>query len=1174
MSLRTYAFVLCVLFLRWASAQDITWESINVPGAWEKSGISEAEGYDGHAWYRTWVLPDKDCFKSHERNLYQESVGITVRGLADSHEVFVNGRKIGIGGKMPPVFESGRELNLRHKIPPKVLLPEAWNEIVFHVFNNSDEGGFTSEPPVITTYSRECQMAGAWQIYFGADPPQFIGIRTEKPFESAFSDFQQATTGLEEAVVLNPGPRLSPDKAATKLKTVNDLVCELLVHEPLVAQPTHFSFDARGRLWVANYRQYPYPAGVKVLSRDQYYRSIFDKVPPAPPNHDIGRDSVTIHEDRNGDGYFDHHKEFVSGLNMVTSALRGHEGVWVLNPPYLLFYPDVDGDDIPDSSPIVHLSGFGLEDTHSTANSLTWGPDGWLYGGQGSTTTSKVKRPGLDSLSKPVSAEGAMVWRYHPQTRHYEIFATGGGNLWGLEFDSHGRLFSGTNAGGSRGYHYVQGGIHGKASSNRAKYGPSRHPFSFGELMAMPSTNPIPRFSHIAAVVEGTALPSIYSGDLFCIDPLHSKVIDARRLPVGSSFKTTDRGDVLTSEDEAFRPVFISNAPDGSLFLADFYDFYIAHGQHYQSQIDNTTGRIYRLRGKETSLEDDVKLHVKPNTELVGLLSHPNKWHRQMAVRLLGERKALDVVPRLQSIIKHEEGQAALNALWALHQITGLDESVSQLALGHSFGPVREWTIRLHGDVGQVPASLVETFEILAQEDENLHVLSQLACTARRLPTRQSLRLVESLLRRGPDVARDPYLPLLIWWALEECVHNDAQKVLRLFQDKEIWDKPIVRNTILSRIMRRWAASGKHSDLVMCAALLEQAPSKEHAKHLLAGFSDAYEGRAMAHLPDELLAAMSRFGDAPLLVRLKQGQKEAYEQSIRALKDPSIDLTTRLSLVRALGELKVEQAIPVLFELASSDEASTAKAAFSALATFDNESIAAKTVVILPRLDESVRSSALMLMTERVEAIQMLLSAIEEKDIALSLIPDEIISLLRQYQNEDVRAHVDKIFPRSQRDLKHNAQDEVERLKKIIMIGGGNAYQGEVIFGKKCSACHTLFFKGGRVGPDLTLYQRDNLSTMLNSIVHPSAEIREGYEYQMVMTHDGRSVGGFIIEHGIQNVVVRGLDGENLVLAQNTIEEILPVGRSLMPDGLMDDLSDKQICDLFAFLQRSQPITQ
>jgi putative heme-binding domain-containing protein len=92
--------------------------------------------------------------------------------------------------------------------------------------------------------------------------------------------------------------------------------------------------------------------------------------------------------------------------------------------------------------------------------------------------------------------------------------------------------------------------------------------------------------------------------------------------------------------------------------------------------------------------------------------------------------------------------------------------------------------------------------------------------------------------------------------------------------------------------------------------------------------------------------------------------------------------------------------------------------------------------------------------------------------------------------------------------------------------------------------------------------------------VHPNAEIREGYEDQMAITADGRSVGGFVVDRDPQIVVMRWLDGENVVLEQEEIEELAPVGRSLMPDGLLDDLSDQQIRDLFQFLRRSQPVTK
>ena len=118
--------------------------------------------------------------------------------------------------------------------------------------------------------------------------------------------------------------------------------------------------------------------GLKVLSRDIFWRVVYDKIPPPPP-HPIGsefrgKDIISIHEDTQGNGVFDKHTVFLDGMNIVTSVALGRGGVWVLNPPYLLFYPTKDNADSPTGDPVVHLQGFGLEDTHSCASSLRWGP--------------------------------------------------------------------------------------------------------------------------------------------------------------------------------------------------------------------------------------------------------------------------------------------------------------------------------------------------------------------------------------------------------------------------------------------------------------------------------------------------------------------------------------------------------------------------------------------------------------------------------------------------------------------------------------------------------------------------------------------------------------------------------------------------------------------------------
>ena len=212
-----------------------------------------------------------------------------------------------------------------------------------------------------------------------------------------------------------PGKRVPPSRIARRARDRRRPHHRAAPHEPQVAQPTHVSFDARGRMWVSQYRQYPYPAGVKMLSRDQYYRSKYDKTPPAPPYHDRGADIISVHADTDGDGTFDsaqeHPRRPQHGQRRATrlGRLLGHAHAL----PALL--PGRRRRRHSGSCPEVRLAGFGLEDTHSVANGLAWGPDGWLYGGQGSTTTSRVTRPDVDKKdAEGVYNEGCMVWRYHP----------------------------------------------------------------------------------------------------------------------------------------------------------------------------------------------------------------------------------------------------------------------------------------------------------------------------------------------------------------------------------------------------------------------------------------------------------------------------------------------------------------------------------------------------------------------------------------------------------------------------------------------------------------------------------------------------------------------------------------------------------------------------------------
>ena len=166
----------------------------------------------------------------------------------------------------------------------------------------------------------------------------------------------------------------APDVAASRMMPADGLAVNLYAAEPDVRQPILVKFDDRGRLWTIQYLQYPTPAGLKRVKVDRWSRTVYSRIPEPPPKGPRGHDRITICEDTDGDGRADRFKDFVTGLNLCTGLAFGHGGVYVLQVPYLLFYPDRDRDDVPDGEPEVLLSGFGMEDAQSLGQPPHLGP--------------------------------------------------------------------------------------------------------------------------------------------------------------------------------------------------------------------------------------------------------------------------------------------------------------------------------------------------------------------------------------------------------------------------------------------------------------------------------------------------------------------------------------------------------------------------------------------------------------------------------------------------------------------------------------------------------------------------------------------------------------------------------------------------------------------------------
>jgi putative heme-binding domain-containing protein len=621
------------------------------------------------------------------------------------------------------------------------------------------------------------------------------------------------------------------------------------------------------------------------------------------------------------------------------------------------------------------------------------------------------------------------------------------------------------------------------------------------------------------------------------------------------------------------------------------YEYYIAHGQHYQNQIDPTTGRLYRLRDKDAKLETDTNLEGKTTAQLVGLLVHPNKFHRTASLQLLAERRDPAAISQLDSLLAADKGRGALGALWALSQIDALDDARAVAALTHAYAPVRFWAMRFLGDkygvnrglgvpgVGSkgardLPTDVFASVLARARVESDAEVRSQFASSARRLPTGQMLTLVAALASRDED-ADDAYIPLLLWFALESHVTIDREAVVGFVRNPSVWERPLVQQHLLPRLMRRFATEGRRADLLVCAQLLRLAPTPAHTVHLMKGFEEAYRGRELAGLPDELLKAMAASGKAPLILRVRQGDAAAIKESLALIVNKKADATERLNQVRVFGEVRHPEAQATLLAIAGSAEATPLrKAALISLMSYGQPEVGAKAVSIVEQGAGEVRLTALALLASRAEWSQQLLEAVKSGRIAANTVPRDMVERMRQHEPKQVQGLLTELYPEKPAAGVTDFIAKIADVEAKLKAGTGNPYAGEPLFQEKCASCHKLFFKGGRIGPELTAYQRDNLGTMLISIVHPNAEIREGFQYFSVTTNDGRSLSGFLVERDAQILVLRGLEGEDITVRQADVRLLTPMGRSLMPEGLLDGMTDQQLRDLFAYLRISQPITK
>ena len=1209
-----WGFLICLSISIHVRADDYYatgWNKISVPASWQKVGDEKLADYKGFAWYHSYVFIPK---KWEGRRIF-----FSVGEISSIEETFFNNEKIGAFGSMPPLLsDPASSIRRPYLIEPDMVFAGSWNLLSIRLFNKGGDGGISKGPIQLSSGDQAIDLAGNWAIHMGDlsslrswpvdinsdNERQLVStlfnekFQIQKPQPSTFVDYQGRSKSIKAATDLyknnsnvhsnieGKGPPLSALETIKQLKLPDFLDVQTSLSEPECQQPLYTEFDEKGRLWVTQYIQYPKPAGIELVAWDRHLRAIYDQDPPPPPfdapekEKFKGKDKITIHEDTDGDGIFDKHKIFMEGLNIATSTAQDRDGVWLLNPPYLLFVPDKDKDDVPDRAPVVHLSGFGLEDTHSVANSLKWGPDGWLYGVTGSTVTARVKVH-FNKSFKPLKFFGQTVWRYHPKEFRFELFAEGGWNNFGLEFDDQGRLFSGTN-GGMQAVYFYQGGYYQK---NFGKHGPHNNPYAFDYLGGLNLEGDTRRMVHQWIIYGGHTIPE-YKDKLIGVNPLANLVMALDRVADGSSFTTREMHKTIETDHKWFRPIHITTGPDGALYVSDFYDARITHLDP-RDNWDREHGRVYRIYSKTAPSTNNSDLSELSSSQLIPYLSHDNKWHRDTARRLIIEKQDNSIVDPLSILLHKKEKQTSLEALWVLHALDKMNESLWINAMAHKYAPTRMWAIRLLGDKSEpLSQSIRNEWVYHAGTENNKEVLTQLLCSAKRRAPEINNLIVREILKRE-ELQKDQTIRSFAWWAVEKSYTQRPIALTKFIQkNKFLSESSFFRNSIFENLVRRAVSDPTTENLVYLSNLLGGIKDQDMLVKAVSGIEKSLQGQSIRQVPEELstrlrlLTAQYPNDTNILKLGIKLGDPtkgKLIQQAINIIKDSNNDEDERAQILRLISHVPSDLLEGLCLQLISdiNNGLNIRLSALSYLRQFPQKEFGSQFISLLSDTDPINHQIIGALVGYGPWAEQMV-AALEKNLIEKDLVNYQNQMVLKRNLKPSLIDNFEKIWLKTKKS--QNISSMTTKVLRAAALPRKSLENGKNLFLQHCGACHRIKDIGSNLGPDLTGYERDDLDYLTTSIIQPNLAIREGFELASVKTKRlrknqigrdqiGSVYSGFLVNERKESILIRELGGQMRTIPKSSILEISRSQNSLMPEGLLDSFSDQEIADLFEFLQ-------
>lgn len=958
---------------------------------------------------------------------------------------------------------------------------------------------------------------------------------------------------------------LSPTEAVSRISLPEGFNVSVFASEPNVNQPIALATDERGRLWVAECYTY--------AERETNYETKLN-------------DRIVILEDSDGDGRFDKRTVFWDKASKLTSIEIGFGGVWALCAPDLLFIPDRNRDDVPDGKPVVVLNGWDDDVIrHNIVNGLRWGPDGWLYGRHGITTISLVGAP--ETAPEHRTQVDCGIWRYHPTRKNFEIVSSGTTNPWGMDWDEHGQMFFINTVIGHL-WHVIPGAYYQRMFGEHFDshvyqllpqtadhyHWDTKEAWHDIRKLGVTTTTDAAGGGHAHCgmmIYLGDNWPAKYRNQLLACN-FHGLRVNCDRLErAGATYVGKHEPDFLRTTDPWFRGIELVSGSDGGVYIADWSDIGECHDN---DGIHRSSGRIYKVTYGQPKPQPRINLSELSDDKLVAYQLHTNDWFARQSRRLLHERtingEDLTAAHRqLREIFEsNEDVTRKLRAMWALHLTEGTSEAWLLKQLHHANEHVRTWAIKLLVDAGTPTNVTRQAFEQLAQREKSGLVLSFLASSLQQLPNGDRWELAETLASKD-QFSTDPVYPLMVWYGVEPAVAEYPTQAVSLAATSEL---PLVREHIARRITSEIERQPTAVDQLV--ALLKVNRDVGFQRDVLAGMAISLKGWRQADVPATwptvaVKLAESRDEQIQTLERelsLVFGDGRAMDELQRIANGDGSDLAAQRSAIHTLVEARDETIVPLLQKLLSDRDLGID--AIRGLAAFDDPKTPQLIIENYGSFHrEPTRREAVTTLTSRPASINALLAAVSAAQIDRDQVSPFQLRQMQLLGNPDINREIDRLWP----GLKAISSEKLARIShfrgalKPQVLAAADLSAGRALFNQNCGKCHRLFGTGGRIGPDLTGSQRNNLNYLLENTVDPSATVSKNYHLSIALMEDGRVVLGIVSEENERTVTLQTIS-ERLVLLRDEIEELRVSNLSMMPERQLDVMSSTQVRDLIGYL--------